>query len=114
MSERGDRGGGRWRAFEEERGGGVEAWLLLACAARAAGDRGGAVSMFRRALAVDPNCLEGAIRLCMCERESLCFGPSIIRPSECASFILVIPVGHCMLVSVSVCGSGNGRSRHRK
>lgn len=60
VSEEGETQGGHWRAFEEERGGGVEAWLLLACAARAGGDCGGAVSRFRRALAIDPNCLEGA------------------------------------------------------
>lgn len=53
----GDDGG--WRAFDEEAGGGVEAWVLLACVARARGDAGGAVSSFRRALALDPDCLEG-------------------------------------------------------
>eukprot|EP00903_Cladosiphon_okamuranus_P008302 g7988.t1 len=54
-----DDGVGRgWRAFEEEGGGGVEAWILLGCVARARGDGGGAVSMFRRALALDPDCLE--------------------------------------------------------
>ena len=53
--------GGGWRAFDEEGGGGVEAWILLACVARARGDAGGAVSMFRRTLALDPDCLEGEL-----------------------------------------------------
>lgn len=46
---------------DEESGGagGVEARILLACVARARGDDGEAVSMFRKALALDPNCLEG-------------------------------------------------------
>lgn len=59
--ERGKGGGDSWslRAFDEEPGGGVEAWVLLACAARGRGDAGGAVAMFRRALALDPDCLEG-------------------------------------------------------
>lgn len=52
---------GGWRAFDEEGGGGVEAWVLLGCVARARGDPGGAVSMFRRALALDPDCLEGEL-----------------------------------------------------
>lgn len=55
-------GGGsdaKWGAFNEEQGGGVEAWVLLACVARATGDAAGAVSMFRKALALDPDCLEG-------------------------------------------------------
>lgn len=65
--EKGEPQGGQWRAFEEERGGGVEAWLLLACAARAGGDYGGAVSRFRRALAIDSSCLEGAwVHVCAC------------------------------------------------
>lgn len=49
-------------AFGDEEsggGGGVEARILLACVARARGDDGEAVSMFRKALALDPNCLEG-------------------------------------------------------
>lgn len=55
-----DRGlNARCEAFVEGGGGGVEACLLLACVARAAGDAGGAVSMFRKALALDPQCLEG-------------------------------------------------------
>lgn len=55
----GSGGGCGWRAFDEEGGGGIEAWILLGCVARARGDAGGAVSMFRRALALDPDCLEG-------------------------------------------------------
>lgn len=51
----GEAGSCEWGAV----GGGVEAWVLLACAARATGNAGGAVSMFRRALALDPQCLEG-------------------------------------------------------
>lgn len=72
-SSGGGRGGGSsssgsssrdWRAFREESGGGVESWILLACVARARGDAGGTVSMFRRALALDPHCLEGESCCC--------------------------------------------------
>lgn len=45
--------------FVDRGEGGVEACLLLACVARAAGDPGGAVSIFREALVLNPQCLEG-------------------------------------------------------
>ncbi|CAN0083570.1 unnamed protein product, partial [Laminaria digitata] len=63
-------GGGNWRAFDEEAGGGVEVWVLLACAARARGDAGGAVSLFRRALALDENCLEAVYGIARVLQES--------------------------------------------
>ncbi|CAM9709223.1 unnamed protein product [Scytosiphon promiscuus] len=59
-----------WGAFREEFGGGVEAWILLACTARATGDAGGAVSMFRRALALDPHCLEAVYGVARVLQES--------------------------------------------
>ncbi|CAM9179042.1 unnamed protein product, partial [Pylaiella littoralis] len=53
-----------------EYGGGVETWVLLACVARARGDAGGAVSMFRRVLALDPHCLEAVYGIARVLQES--------------------------------------------
>lgn len=64
-------------------GGGVEARILLACVARERGDDGEAVSMFRKALALDPNCLEGDKYLRACVR--VCVLVSIGAVNSCVT-----------------------------
>lgn len=93
---------GRWRAFDEEGGGGVEALVLLACTARARGDAGGAVSLFRRALALDPHCLEGG---------GCCFPQDVVLVQQSCG-------GRCLRVGYDFVGFGwkcekCGSGRHK-